>query len=846
MKKFFVGLFVLALSMFVMAGQTKAAVSNETLFYNPAVIFNEDFEVSDDLSTYDHLYTGHANEIITDGALSGTQSLSTFVVDAPGQWVDTLSIKKDFTNIMGTNAFEMRAKVKTSNYQQLMVEVRKNYDGNTVANMPYEFIVQFDEAAKTISRPCWAGWYNACTTLNLFNEEFDMASDGIITFKFEFSSNEPVIITFRGVIKNLAEVAVMTLDDITIAEKPLATEDFEYIKGNFWEDTAFWANAGGIETDPTKVISGQKSLRYDINGWGLGGITNSKLVIPKDTALRMSFDLRSINGKQFLLATPWSPLYFEFSYNFETNAFAHPGLSTASAVLDNGILHASMEFTVPSGTADLQTINFYGDLLNTALPGAFVIDNFKLEVINKSLMMIPEYQVGYAITKSARMSYLTNIKQSEFVAVKDALGVVVDSANYTVTDYQFSFNNDYLNQLEEGLGRAFVIETTVGNYNLSLDIYDIRPSVTPNELTYNLTHRQDLVLDIDLIDETLVDVKLNDVVVTNYTIDDTQIVVKNTVLEALAVGEHTLAVRSTGGVTYVDITVVAGTAPFVQTPYEFEKNSTQDVSISHTLDLSIIEGLYLGDVKLTPDVQFTLSSTNLILKASYLNTLEAKAHVFTVKTNTAGVEFSFNLNIPLLAPTSTVNTVNFDVAEVEDVSIPVDIRGFDITGVTFKGVAILDWTYTGGVLTIESSVFENETLGNKALVITTAGGSLTLSVVVSNTAAMNTVIQIAVTNANLEIQKGSSFDPLSNVVISQHVGQTTTYTSSFLNTDVPGRYVVTVVVVDSQQNTSYVSYVVLVLGSEYNIKVTYQLDTAKGGAIDETLLYVDRKSYFSF
>lgn len=843
MKKSFISLFVLALSMFVMAGQAHAK-TNESLFYRPAILFEEDFEVSDDLSTYDHLYTAHDNEITSDGALSGTQSLTTFVVDAPGQWVDTLSIKKDFTQIKGTNAFEVRAKVKTSNYQQLMVEVRKNYDGNAVSNMPYEFIVQFDETTKAISRPCWAGWYNACTTLNLFNEEFDMDAQGVITFKFEFSSNEPVVITFRGVIKNLAEVAVMTFDDIIVAEKPLATEDFEYIKGNFWEDTAFWANSGGIETDPTKVISGQKSLRYDINAWALGGITNTKIVPPRDTVMRLSFDVRSINGKQFMLATPWSPLYFEFNYNFETNTLAHPGLATASAVLDNGILHASMEFTVPSGSADLQTFQFYGDKLNTELPGAYVIDNFKLEVVNKTINIIPKYQVGYAITKSLHMSYLTNLKANEFVALKDGQGVVIDPANYTVADYEFSFKNSYLDTLSEGMGQTFTIETTLGNYVLEIDIYDVRPAVTPNEFAYNIALKQNVELEIDLGEETLVDIKLDNAVLADVSIVEGKLTLTAAILEDLTAGNHVLAIHSTGGTTYVDITVSLGQAPFVTTPYEFNKGNTTDLSIPHHMDLDIIEGLYLGETKLTQDTDYTINENTLVLKAAYLNTLSAQAHVFTVKTLTEGAEFTFNVSIPLLAPTVVSTTVNYDIASDENLEITMDLHSFSITTVNFKGSNITTWSYASGVLSINKSVFATETLGNKTLVVTTAGGALTLTIVVSNGAEVNEVIQLTVVNANLEVEKGASFDPLANIQISGQVGQTTTYSSSFHDTDVPGRYVVTVVVKDTQDNVSFVSYTITVLGGEYTVKVTYQL-TARGGAIDEKTLYINRKSYFN-
>lgn len=844
MKKVSLALIFSALCVFVMAGQT-FAVSSVLVVDQPAILYEEGFEVSDDLSTYDHLYTAHANEITSDGALSGNQSLSTFVVDAPGQWVDTLSIKKDFTQIKGANAFEVRGMVKTSNYQQLMVEVRKNYDGNTVDNMPYEFIVQFDETAKTISRPCWAGWYNACTTLKLYNEEYDISNQGVITFKFEFSSNEPVIITFRGVIKNLAEVAVMTFDDIKVAEKPLATENFEYIKGNFWEDTAFWANAGGIETDPLKVISGSKSLRYDIQGWTLGGITNSKMVPPKEKLLRLSFDVRSINGKQFLLATPWSPLYFEYSYNFETNQLSHPGLSVASATMNNGILHAVMEFTIPASN-DLQSFNFYGDLLNTSLPGSFIIDNFSLEVLEKQPMMIPVYQVGYAITKSPHMTYRTNIKANEWQNLKDSEGVIIDPSHYTVNDYLFSFDLEYLDGFEASMGNTFTVETTFGIKTLSLDIYDIRPSVTPANIVYNKALMQNVNVSVDLIDETLVDIKLNDADITDVTVVDDTVTFTLTyaMLQGLVAGEYDLVVRSTGGTTYVPFNVVDGDAPFEASSYQYTKGSTANLVIPHHIDKDIIDGVYAGQTLLVEGTQYQLTETTLTLLSTYLNTLNADEYTISVKTKTAGISFDLIVNIPAVAPTTGDTSLNYDIYSDTDFVVAIDLHSFVLTSITFNGTALTEYTYTGGILTINESVFESITLGNKNLVVTTQGGTLTIVITVTNSAPLNAVIDLDLVQASVEIQVGASFDEMSNITMSGQVGQTTIQKSLHLDKDTPGRYVVTIVVQDTQQNISMVSYVVEVLGSEYSVTITFGSTETRGGIIDEAIII--RRSMFDY
>lgn len=846
MKKFLILIAVLLVSPLLLI-QESSASSSPIKFYDPAIIFHEGFEGSTNFAEYDHLYSGHEVEIQSDQAISGSQSLTTYVTNAPGQWVDTLAIKKDFTQIKGANAFLVSGKIQTTNYQQMMVEVRKNYDGNTVNNMPYEFILTIDETNKTLGRPCYNGWYNACTTLNIYNEVFNMDSNGVIHFEFEFSSNEPVTLAFRGVIKNLSEVAIMTFDDLLIAEKPQMTEDFEVVVGNFWEATAFWANSGGIETDPAKVVSGSKSLRYDITSWTLGGLTNSKYQPPKEVPLKLSFELRNENGKVFLLATPWSPLYFEFQYDFETNTLSHPGLSTASATLENGILYAEMYFTIPA-SIDLQNFNFYGNRLNESVPGFYYLDNFKVEVLDKDPIVIPEFNVGYAITKTEKMAYRTNLDVADIISVKDEDGQPLDEADYEVTKFGFKFENAYLDGLTAKMGYQFTLETTYGDHVIVLDIYDVRPILTPISASYVKSLKQDLIFDIDLVDEDLVAIKLDDTVIlpANMQLSADKLILKSALFTDLLPDTYTLSVQTKGGIRYVEIEVVAGLTPVVGAPFTFQMGTLTDLAIQINIPVNLITQIKM-DGTIIAEANYTLVAGTLTLKQAYLSTLSLGNHEVTIETATSGSTFSFNVNVTAIAPVPQATTYTYDVFTQENLVIPINLQGLTITSVSFNSQTLAtNFSYASGQLTINKVLLSSLALGDYQLVVTTAGGQATITITISNTAEINDVIEITVPQTPLTIQKGAAFNPLTHITYEDNIGDATVTTSSHLNTNISGRYVVTVVVTDIQGNISFDYFIVIVEGSEYTVTISYVNQTKERGSIDEAILDTNRKFWINF
>ncbi len=842
---------VLILAVFLAGGMLffgfdASASGPPVRFYEPATVFFEDFEGDTEIAHYDHLFTGHEADITTENAISGTQSLTTYVVNAPGQWVDTLAIKKDFTQIEGANAFLVTGKIQTSNYQQMMVEVRKNYDGNTVENMPYEFILTINEANKTVQRPCFNGWYNACTTLDLHNELFSIDSEGVIDFEFEFSSDEPVTFTFRGVIADINQVAVMTFDDLGISEKPVMTEDFEVVMGNFWEGTAFWANAGGIETDPVKVVSGTQSLRYDINDWVLGGITNTKFQPPQEVPLKLTFEVRAVNGKVFLMATPWSPLYFEFQYDFETNVLSHPGLAAASATMIGDVLHAEMFFTVPA-SVDLQTFNFYGSKLNGEAPGHYILDNFAVEVLEKDPMVVPEFNVGYAITKTEAMAYRTNLLAADILSV--SLGEeILDESAYVLTDYGFAFQNAYLDGLEAQLGLEFTLETTYGTHVILLDLYDVRPIVVPDSLVYQKSLQQNVALELDLVDHAFVSLSLNGALIgqDKYVIEEDSLVLDAALFLALENGEHLLSVISEGGTRTLSVTVETGGPAVLEASYDYQKGVDNDLDIGINLTSDHITGISVSETPLQP-VDYTLSEGILTLNDSFLMTLPAGLTEFTIETSTPGITFDFSVNVMVFGPITDVTSVTYDVHIDDILEIIIDLNGMAITTVLLDDVTLESgYEYILGALELDASVFSNLAIGTYTLSISTAGGTVEIDLSIVNSAFLNDVIIITVPSSVVTITKGATYDPLADITHSNAVGDVTVSLSDHLNVNTPGRYVVTVVISDEQGNTSFAYYVVRVSGVLYSVTITYDILTKERGVIDEAILDSDRKHHFSF
>jgi hypothetical protein len=168
-----------------------------------------------------------------------------------------------------------------------------------------------------------------------------------------------------------------------------------------------------------------------------------------------------------------------------------------------------------------------------------------------------------------------------------------------------------------------------------------------------------------------------------------------------------------------------------------------------------------------------------------------------------------------------------------------------LTEVRFNDVSTTLYTYASGMLTLNKSLLENLPLGDQSIEIETDGGMVEVTVTVENSAELNDVITITVTQATVTIEKGATFNALANVVITNNVGTLETVISSHHDLDVSGRYIVTIVATDTQDNVSFAYYILVVSGSEYTVAVTFDLILTERGAIDEAILDSNRKYIYN-
>jgi len=119
-------------------------------------------------------------------------------------------------------------------------------------------------------------------------------------------------------------------------------------------------------------------------------------------------------------------------------------------------------------------------------------------------------------------------------------------------------------------------------------------------------------------------------------------------------GENAIVINSNGIVVYQDS--VAGTN---SVDYTYAENSDKDIAV--TFNGNTVKSITCGGSTLTADTHYTVDYTNgkIVLKAAYLDTLNATTHTFTVSYNPLGVE---NSGVTDLTTTFTVKVVPTSIA----------------------------------------------------------------------------------------------------------------------------------------------------------------------------------------
>lgn len=155
----------------------------------------------------------------------------------------------------------------------------------------------------------------------------------------------------------------------------------------------------------------------------------------------------------------------------------------------------------------------------------------------------------------------------------------------------------------------------------------------------------------------------------------------------------------------------------------FDRSDNNDLTVTATMKEGVISGITLDGNALTNGRDFTINNNSVMIKASYLKTLELKNHVFTLDC-TAGSSPKFTVNVTdvsIPAPTldKYIATVDKNLRHYKQVNVGYDKKTSEFRGITVNGkylTAGTDYTDNGGSVTFSDSFIKSLGEGNVTLV----------------------------------------------------------------------------------------------------------------------------------
>lgn len=692
------------------------------------VILSDGFEESTDFTEYDNYYSTQASIISDTDVISGDNSLKIQTEYPADAWTGDLLSTDQTVQLVGGNSYRVTMKVKTNSIKDLMVEVRTGWGTNTKADMPYEFGLFVDEGNNTISRR--PGWI-PLDQLNPTRESYSIDTNGVITFSFEFVSQETknAVILFKAHTGEEAN-ASMIIDDMLIEKGPRMNEDFSKTTGDFWNSSIFWANSGAITTDVNEAINGT-SLRYDYldnsadYNVPLGGITSSKFTTALGKRHYVDFDIKPINATRFDFILNGDGMYKEALIDLVNGTIA--GSFDNMQITDmTTYYHVSFEFIASSNTTN-EFAFFGGAPLNEN--GSIVLDNFSF-IVEDTVTFTPVLDLIYDKVEKSSLDYFVDIQSADLLSIRHEGNNLTSSTDYDFDSGKLVLKHNFLNTLDAGIN-SVIVNTNYGEYTLSFTIVDNTPVVNGNSYDeYSKSLALDLDITVDLKGYNFVNITQNSQVLdaANYTISDNTLTFKGSYLSTFNVGTHSFEINSEGGSTTFDIGIIEGIKPILSPDKSFVKGSDGSLTYTINVDYTTVTGVKLGEVLLDSD-NYILIDGSLELKLDYLSTLPSGKHDFKLVTDTN--EYPFSTEVIVEAP--LILGEDFKIYENDSVIFNIDTKGIGIESITVNGVALedSDYSFINNELTINNTYLSTSDQ-NLEFVVSTEGGSVTLKVRVLN------------------------------------------------------------------------------------------------------------------
>lgn len=687
------------------------------------VIIEDGFENISSLDENDKFYSEFG--IITtksDEVISGEQSLKLQTTDPAGTYTITLlTTERDVVEFSSKNSYRVSMKLRAYSFADLMIEVRYDWNSNSKESMPYEFGLHINENYVS-RRPGWI----SLSDLIIYDEYFHMDDEGIITLGFTFTAEKEAVIELKGKTGDEA-FGYLVIDDFKLEKLSRMEERFENIIGNFWDETAFWANAGGLVTDDEAINN--TSLKYEFTdndpqfNVALGGITTSKFEHALGEKHQIDFLIKGLpSAENFVLVLEGGGDYYEFNLNLEDGTYNNPGFVDVVVEDLDGYYHVSLVY-IANENENYEIKFFGGGQLGEAT--GIVLDDFIITVEENKFYVTPILNNTFNKANSKDLLYQVTLENNDFT-LKDEAGEVVSDSHYTFNNGLLTIKATSLDALKEG-SYSYIIEGNNTEKTFTFNIIDTRPVVTESLDDYQASLKQHVNVKLNLKGFKLTKVLADDANLTSndYTLNNDTLTIKNNFLETLETGLHTFTVVTSEGSATFDLNIVQGDEPVVENEKEFTKGKDNDVTFTVNIPLDDIKEIKLDDNALE---DYTLEDNKLTIKSSYLMTLNKGSYEFTILTDYA--QFTFTIEVKVEKPVVVGDQEKtFTKDETEDVTFNIDTKGLDIISITNDDTLLTteDYTFDENVLTINST-YLNEFTDDINLVVKTEAGEVTLTI----------------------------------------------------------------------------------------------------------------------
>lgn len=179
----------------------------------------------------------------------------------------------------------------------------------------------------------------------------------------------------------------------------------------------------------------------------------------------------------------------------------------------------------------------------------------------------------------------------------------------------------------------------------ALHMDDKSPVATTTEVTHRLDKANDVLVEVDLFDSELTEVKVGDLVLaaSDYSYADGTLTIKGSALESMTAGTYNLTITTYGGSCVVVMTVYTGeefTPTIVETSVEHQLGTATNVEAHIDTKGNEITKVTVNETETT---EYTYENGIFSLNNVYVEDLEAGTYTVTVTTTDGSVSFEMVL-----------------------------------------------------------------------------------------------------------------------------------------------------------------------------------------------------------